>query len=145
MINKLWVTLCSRKIYKVHEVVKQICYLTYFKSIVNYWHRIQMCLKCHSCSLCVNLNWRVIWQWQVAVVKMDEKVRDRVNILNKHRDKRIKLQKKLEELRTKYDEQTKDAEEAAMTDAGESAAAQVRNNYQPVFWIIHTGHLPRIA
>ena len=67
------------------------------------------------------------------MVKMDEKVRDRVNILNKHRDKRIKLQKKLEELRTKYDEQTKDAEEAAMTDAGESAAAQVRNNYQPVF------------
>ncbi|KAI0217961.1 Coiled-coil domain-containing protein 151 [Lamellibrachia satsuma] len=66
----------------------------------------------------------------VAVVKMDEKVRDRVNILNKHRDKRVKLQKKLEELRTKYDEQVKDAEEAALTDAGESAAAQRLRNLE---------------
>ena len=41
----------------------------------------------------------------VAVVKMDEKVRDRVNILNKFKDKRVKLQRKLAELRTHYDEQ----------------------------------------
>ena len=67
------------------------------------------------------------------MVKMDEKVRDRVNILNKHRDKRVKLQKKLEELRTKYDEQVKDAEEAALTDAGESAAAQVRKFFFYLF------------
>ena len=66
------------------------------------------------------------------MVKMDEKVRDRVNILNKHRDKRVKLTRKLEELRTKYDEQVKDAEEAAATDAGESVAAQVRQMVQVV-------------
>ena len=72
------------------------------------------------------------------MVKMDEKVRDRVNILNKHRDKRVKLTRKLEELRTKYDEEVKDAEEAAATDAGESVAAQVRERVQvvPVYPII---------
>ena len=63
-------------------------------------------------------------------MKMDEKVRDRVNILNKHRDKRVKLTRRLEKLRTKYDEQVKDAEEAAATDIGESVAAQVRQMYR---------------
>ncbi len=62
---------------------------------------------------------------QVAIAKMDEKVRDHVNILNNHKYTTVKKQKKKEELQTQYNQMRKDASEAEATDAGESDEAQV--------------------
>ena len=56
---------------------------------------------------------------------MDEKVRDRVNVLNNMKYKTVSLQKKNESLNTKYDQMVKDASDAVATDAGESEEAQV--------------------
>ena len=56
---------------------------------------------------------------------MDEKVRDRVNVLNNMKYKTVSLQKKNEALNTKYDQMVKDASDAVATDAGESEEAQV--------------------
>lgn len=60
----------------------------------------------------------------VAIVKMDEKVRDNVNILNNLRYQTVKRAKRLEELQTQYDQMVKDASNAVATDAGESKEAQ---------------------
>jgi hypothetical protein len=65
----------------------------------------------------------------VAIVKMDEKVRDRVNVLNNLKYQTTKYQKRLEELQTQNGQMAKDSQDAAETDAGESEEAQVRNDY----------------
>lgn len=64
---------------------------------------------------------------QVAIVKMDEKVHDRVNVLNNLKYKTTRYQKRLEELQTHNDQMAKDSTDAAESDAGESEEAQVRN------------------
>lgn len=56
---------------------------------------------------------------------MDEKVCDRMNVLNNLRYKTAQLQKKLEEKETQHDQMVKDSENAKATDAGESEEAQV--------------------
>ncbi|KAK2155197.1 hypothetical protein LSH36_246g02041 [Paralvinella palmiformis] len=60
----------------------------------------------------------------VAIVKMDEKVRDRINILNLLRYETVKKQKRVEELKTQYEQVEKETEAAVETDAGESEEAQ---------------------
>ncbi len=62
---------------------------------------------------------------QVAIVKMDEKVRDQVNKLNLMKYKTTAKEKRLEELKTQYDQMVKDSSDAVSTDAGESDDAQV--------------------
>lgn len=66
----------------------------------------------------------------VAIVVMDEKVRDLVNILNKHKYMTTKKQKELEELQTQHAQMTKDSENAVATDAGESEEAQKLRNLE---------------
>ena len=61
----------------------------------------------------------------VAIVKMDEKVRDRVNVLNNLKYQSVKKQKRLEELETQQGQMDKDASNAEATDSGESEEAQV--------------------
>ena len=56
---------------------------------------------------------------------MDEKVRDRINILNLLRYETVKKQKRVEELKTQYEQVEKETEAAVETDAGESEEAQV--------------------
>lgn len=60
----------------------------------------------------------------VAIVKMDEKVRDRINILNLLRYETVKKQKRLEEIKTQYKQMEKESAAAVETDAGESEEAQ---------------------
>jgi len=60
----------------------------------------------------------------VAVVKMDEKVRDSTNRLNLQVYRTSQKQKRVEELRTQYDQMLKDASDAVATDSGDSPEAQ---------------------
>jgi len=66
----------------------------------------------------------------VAILKMDEKVRDRVNVLNNLKYQSTKYQKRLEELQTQHGQMAKDSEDAADTDAGESEEAQRSRNLE---------------
>jgi hypothetical protein len=68
---------------------------------------------------------------QVAIVKMDEKVRDRVNVLNSLKFRSVQKQKRLEELQTSYNQMVKDSSDAVATDAGDSEDSQVliKTNY----------------
>lgn len=61
---------------------------------------------------------------------MDEKVRDKVNILNNMRYKTVKQQKRLEELTTQYNQMVKDSSDAVATDAGDSNDAQRLRNLE---------------
>ena len=63
--------------------------------------------------------------FQVAIVKMDEKVRDRINILNLLRYETVKKQKRLDEIKTQYKQMEKESAAAVETDIGESEEAQV--------------------
>ena len=60
---------------------------------------------------------------------MDEKVRDRMNVLNSLKYRSVQKQKRLEELQTQYDQMQKDASDAVATDSGDSEDAQVNNTY----------------
>ena len=68
--------------------------------------------------------------FKVAIEKMDEKLRDKVNILNNLRYKTVKQQKRLEELCTQYDQMQKDSSDAMATDAGDSDDAQRLRNLE---------------
>lgn len=59
---------------------------------------------------------------------MDEKVRDRVNVLNSLKYRSVQKQKRLEELQTSYNQMEKDASDAVATDAGDSEDSQVRGH-----------------
>ena len=60
---------------------------------------------------------------QVAIVTMDDKVRDRVNILNRHRYQTVMLEKRLGDRRTEYDQMIKDS--SGQTEEGASQEEQV--------------------
>ena len=64
---------------------------------------------------------------------MDEKVRDRIKVLNRLKYQTVKLQKDLEEQQTKSDQMQKDAESAVATDSGESPEAQTLRNLENRF------------
>lgn len=66
----------------------------------------------------------------VAVNIMDEKVRDRVNVLNNLKHITRKNQKRMEELQTRHDQLSKDLDDAAESDAGESEDAQRLRNLE---------------
>lgn len=66
----------------------------------------------------------------VAIAKMDEKVRDQVNVLNNLKYQTVKKQKKLEDLQTKHKQMVTDASEAVATDAGDSEDAQRLRNLE---------------
>ena len=56
---------------------------------------------------------------------MDDKVRDRMNILNKHRYQTVMLEKRLRDRQTQYDQMLKDA--SGQTEEGASKEEQVRS------------------
>ena len=61
---------------------------------------------------------------------MDEKVADRIKVLNKVRYERYKMQKDLEDEQTKHKQMHKDAEAAVQMDSGESDEAQRLRNLE---------------
>ena len=78
----------------------------------------------------VDRAYRLLFVFQTAVIRMDEKVRDRIKLLNRMRYVTVKLQKDLEEQQTKHDQMQKDAESAVATDSGESPEAQNLRNLE---------------